>query len=354
MEIRVFFMQRRDTIFPILRYAVASIALLSMAQSAIGQDTPVISGAVGFLSTTNKGPTSFNPTFQPVAVVPITRHFLFENRDSIAESVTPRLQDKSDQTRLSRNVVYLQMDYLAAPHVTFVAGKFLTPFASFNEQIGSLWVNNFLTGPLILAIGGLGTEATGGQMRGSLFANGKMNVDYATFFSANVGGKYFTSSRATGGRVNFYLPSSGVQFGASYDHMFEGEHRNAIGGHFWWEPHTIPLTIRSEYAHGTHAQGYWIETGYRLSQINGAESWIGRLEPLFRMQQTFRNSPDSTDGLPAVDEQLADFALDYYLPHEVRIDTSYSRQFSSTGSGNIWRTGLIYRFLFPAWPGKQR
>ncbi len=187
-----------------------------------------------------------------------------------------------------------------------------------------------------------------------MFANNNVSVDYTTFFGANVGGTQFKSSRATGGRLNFYFPSTGVEFGASYDHMFEGAHPNAAGVHFWWEPHTVPLTLRSEYAHSTNGQGYWIETGYRLSQISGANSWIGRLEPLFRLQQSFRDSPDSTDGLPAASTQRADFALDYYLPHEVRINTSYSRQFSSAGNGNIWKTTLVYRFLFPAWPGKKR
>jgi hypothetical protein len=133
--------------------------------------------------------------------------------------------------------------------------------------------------------------------------------------------------------------------------MFKGNHPNAYGTSLWWEPGA--LTVRSEYAHGTHAQAYWIETGYRLSRFKGPNSAIGRLQPLFRMQQTFRNSPDSTDGQPAVDTQRADFGLDYYFPKEWRIETSYSRVFAENGNGNMWKTGLIYHFLFPVWPGKK-
>jgi hypothetical protein len=95
-----------------------------------------------------------------------------------------------------------------------------------------------------------------------------------------------------------------------------------------------------------------MEAAYRLPQVKGPDSAIGRLEPVIRMQQVFRNSPDSSDGLPSVNTQRVDFGLDYFLPHEVRIITSYSRQFSSTGNGNIWETGLVSRFLTPAWPGK--
>jgi hypothetical protein len=120
----------------------------------------------------------------------------------------------------------------------------------------------------------------------------------------------------------------------------------------WWTPVSIPLKIRSEYAHGPHSQGYWVESDYRLSQFKGENSLIGRLEPIFRIQQTFRNSPSSSDGLPSVDTQRVDFGMDYHLPHEVRINTSYARSFASTGDVNIWETALIYRFLFPAWRGK--
>jgi len=56
--------------------------------------------------------------------------------------------------------------------------------------------------------------------------------------------------------------------------------------------------------------------------------------------------------VPLVNTQRADFGLDYNLPHNTRILTSYARQFSSTGNHNIWETGIVYRFLFPAWKGK--
>jgi hypothetical protein len=72
------------------------------------------------------------------------------------------------------------------------------------------------------------------------------------------------------------------------------------------------------------------------------------------MQQTFRRDTIDSDGLPLVDTQRADFGLDYNLPHNTRIITSYARQFSSTGNRNIWETGIVYRFLFPAWKGKSK
>jgi hypothetical protein len=110
--------------------------------------------------------------------------------------------------------------------------------------------------------------------------------------------------------------------------------------------------LRSEYARGQHAQGYWVEADYRPDSFGSLDSWIGRLEPVFRMQQTFRIDAIASDSLPAANTQRADFGLDYNLPHNTRILTSYSRQFASTGNSNIWETGIVYRFLFPAWKGK--
>jgi hypothetical protein len=111
--------------------------------------------------------------------------------------------------------------------------------------------------------------------------------------------------------------------------------------------------VRSEYAHAPGAQGYWIEAAYRLSQLGGADSIIGRLEPVFRMQQVFRNGPSPVDGLPAANTQQADFGLDYNFSHNVRLNSSYSRKFSKTGDANIWDVSLTYRFLFPLWRGHE-
>jgi len=98
--------------------------------------------------------------------------------------------------------------------------------------------------------------------------------------------------------------------------------------------------------------GYWVEADYRLQNFGGLDSVWGRLEPVFRMQQTFRLNQGGSDSLPSANTQRADFGLDYNLPHNVRILTSYARQFSSTGNENVWETGIVYRFLFPAWKGK--
>ena len=177
--------------------------------------------------------------------------------------------------------------------------------------------------------------------------------DHVGYFSVSSGIGQFQSARSAGDRIDLYFPGKRVEIGTSYARFLQGTHNNSVGMHFWWQPWRSPLQVRSEYAHGEHAQGYWLESSYRLSQWHGPDSFIGRLEPLFRMQQVFRNSPGSGDGLPSVDTKRADFGLVYHLPHEVRFNTSYSRKFSATGNANIWDLSLTYRFLFPAWRGQK-
>jgi hypothetical protein len=129
--------------------------------------------------------------------------------------------------------------------------------------------------------------------------------------------------------------------------LLQGTQENFYGAHVWWEPDHNAFRLRSEFKRGHHAQDYWVEADYRTQAFGGMDSWIGRLEPVFRIQQTFRRDVVVRDGLPLVNTQRADFGLHYNLPHKTRILTSYSRQFSSSGNKNVWETGTVYRFLFP-------
>ncbi len=319
--------------------------------AALAQNTPLLSGGMGFFTSTNRGNTSYIPTLNPLLVAPIGDHLQVESEATLLDIAFPtgKGYDTFHFTALS----YLQADYFANPHVTVVGGLFLLPFGTFNERLSPIWVNNFTTGPLISSIG-TGTGAgLGGMLRGNAYSDGKVSVDYAVYYSARSGNEQFSAQRSTGFRVDTYLPQSRLEVGMSFNRLLQGTNANAVGFHVWWLPPRSSFQLRSEYAHTAHAYGYWVETAYRLSRFGGRESALGRLEPLFRMQQTFRNAPDATDGLPGRNTQQADFGLDYNLPHDVRIKTSYSRQFSSSGNRNIWQTGIVYRFLFPAWKGRS-
>jgi hypothetical protein len=70
------------------------------------------------------------------------------------------------------------------------------------------------------------------------------------------------------------------------------------------------------------------------------------------MQQFFRSKLIAGDSLPQVNTQRPEFGLNYYLPHEFRLNASYSRQYASQSTDiNVWSVGITHRFLFPLWPG---
>jgi hypothetical protein len=330
------------------------VAALCAVRYGAAQDTPLLSGGVGFFTNTNGGATTYFPIMEPLLAAPIGNHFLIESRAVLTETFSPKGDGQSgyDHSHFIA-LTYLQGDYIATPHLTVVGGSFLNPFGTYNERLSPIWISNFQDGPLITGLGAMGTgTGLGGELRGSAISRPKYSIDYVGYFSASSSNEQFNAERSAGGRVDLYLPEYRLEVGASYGRLLQGVHENFVGTHVWWEPEGTAFRLRSEYAHGQHGQGYWIEADYRTQAFGGLNSWIGRFEPVFRMQQTFRIDNIASDTLPAVNTQRADFGLDYNLPHNTRILTSYSRQFSSTRNVNIWETGIVYRFLFPAWKGK--
>ncbi|MGA3048830.1 MAG: hypothetical protein ABSD67_19515 [Terracidiphilus sp.] len=336
------------------RVIALALAVGGAIQCGVAQDVPLISGGIGFFTRTSGGDTNYQPYIEPVIAAPLGSHLLVESRATVLDTFFPKSGAGYSRANLFKTVDYLQADVLAGPHLTVVAGEFLTPFGTYNERLTQIWIQNFQDIPLIYGVGTMNTgSGVGGMLRGSVVSTPDYSVSYAAYYSANVNSGYFGAERSSGGQGAVYLPKKGLEIGTSYGRSLAGIHENNVGVHLWWEPINSPFRFRSEYAHAPHADGYWFETGYPLSHFGGADSWLGRFEPLFRMQQTFRFRPDPNDGLPTLNTQEADFGLDYHLPHEVRINTSYARQFSASRDVNIWETGLIYRFLFPTWKGRS-
>jgi hypothetical protein len=335
--------------------ALAGFVFLCQAHSASAQDVPLISGGGGFLTSTNGGNTTYLPIIEPLIAAPLGPHLLFESRAALTESFSPNGNGQPGYSHTHFvGLTYMQGDYIASPHLTVVGGSFLIPFGTYNERLSPVWINNLQDGPLIASLGLMSTgTGVGGQLRGSAIARHSYSIEYAAYFSARSGNEQFNSQRSSGGRSSLYLPNKGLEIGLSYDRLLQGTHENFYGAHVWWEPANTAFRLRSEFARGHHAQGYWVEADYRLQKFGGLDSWAGRIEPVFRIQQTFRRDTIVSDGLPLTNTQRVDFGLDYNLPHNVRILTSYSRQFSSSGNRNIWETGVVYRFLFPTWKGKM-
>ncbi len=330
------------------------LTALAVAHQGAAQNTPLISGGAGFFTNTNGGSTFYYPTIQPLLAAPIGKYLFIESRASLFEFITPKGSGQSgyDHSHFIGNT-YLQGDILASRYASLVAGEYLIPFNTYNDRLSPVWISNLSDGPLIANFNYTSSgSGLGGMLRGNAIQRSKYSIDYNYYYSTHSANEQFNSSRSSGGRAAVYLPEQRLEVGYSYIRLLQGKHENFNGAHVWWEPKDTSFRLRSEFGRGQHAQGYWVEADYRTHAFGGLDSTIGRFEPVFRIQQTFRLDNSSSDGLPSANTQRADFGLDYNLPHNTRILTSYARQFSATGNHNIWETGIVYRFLFPTWKGK--
>jgi hypothetical protein len=328
-------------------------ATLSAWTNAKAQDTPLISGSAGFVTNTTGGDTSYIPVFAPLAALPLGQHLMVESRGGVLELFTPAASGYNHSHYAA--LTYLQGNYFATSHLTVVAGSYLLPFGTYNEPLTPTWIGNFQDEPLMESLGLMsGGIGLGGQLRGPLVSRPRYSFDYAAWYSARSANSQFKADRSSGGRGSFYFPQQRLEVGASFGRLMQGTHENFAGAHLWWQTKEAGFRFRSEVARGQHAYGYWFEADGRPFAFGKLDSFAGRIEPVFRMQQTFRIDNVASDSLPSVNTQRADFGLDYNLPHNTRILTSYSRQFASTGNVNIWETGIVYRFLFPVWKGHKQ
>lgn len=328
---------------------------LALCKAAFAQNVPVITGSGGMISQETAGVQNFQYILAPVFALPVGPHVLIEGRFNFDEFLQQDNRTGPYKSTLFKNTQIASLDYVMNKHMTLVVGQSLTPFNIYNERLSQLWQQQFIAAPLATSIGTRDSgTSVGAQLRGSAYANDHFQLNFTGWFSKRQDRFSLNGTRAIGDRIELFFPQKRIEIGTSFTRRLQDSRYNAYGMHFVWLPHRSPLVVRSEYAHDPYSQGYWLESGYRLSQFGGANSLIGRLEPVFRIQQAFRNKTFSADGMPAVDTKLADFALDYHLPKEFRINTSYSRRFAKGKDGNLWTASFNYRFILPAWPGKLK
>jgi len=339
--------------------AILALCLASGLSARAQSEIPVISGGVGFLGNTQAGFTFFEPIISPVVDVPLGNHVLIEGRGTFLGFISHQNGTTGPyQVQFFESADYLQIDITVNSQLTVVAGRFLTPFNIYNERFTPIWIAPLINAPLIYSIGTRTTGSSNGIMaRGALVARDNYEVNYTAFYSASDqadnSNAHFASARAAGGRAGIFFPHPRLEVGVSYQRYMQDTHMNVFGTYLSWQPNDTLLDIKSEYAHSLSGQGYWLQGAYRLSRFGGADSVVGRLVPIVRVQQFFRNQQVSGDSLPSVNTQEADFGLNYYLPHEIRLNGSYGRQFSSTGNSNVWSFAITYRFMFPMRPGRS-
>ena len=338
----------------IIKAGIALATICYIASVACAQsDTPILSGAVAFLGANRGGAPTYQPVIEPVLVAPFGDHFVVEARGDIQGFVFREGGNTGPYNAIfAASLFYLQLDYVANSHLTVTVGRFLTPFNIYNERISPIWIANLQTAPIIFTIGTRTSASSNGAMlRGVAVDRANWTINYTAYVSALTTTQNLEAGRAAGGRVGLFLPHHGFEVGASYQRFLQNEGSNISGAYVVWQPQPIPLDVRAEYAHSPGGHGYWLEGAYHLASNRDTGRWLSRFQPVARVQQYFKGNPTPEDLLPSADVNQFDVGLNYYLPHNIRLNGSYGRQFSSVGDANIWNFQISYRFLFPAWPG---
>ena len=337
------------------RIALALILLLTFASSLCAQSedsdaqrpVPIFSAGMGFITPFQGGQANLDPLISPIFLVPIGDRWLIESRDTFESDFSQPPGSNTFHGVIQKEVDYLQLDYIANPYVTVTLGRYLTPFGIFNERLYPIWIRDLQSDPLILPIStGPSNASTGVMFRGGFAISPKVELNYAAYYSTLITVSPVDSDRSAGGRVGIFLPAQRLEVGGSFQHLLQDERSNSFGFHFAWQPPPIPLDIRAEYARSRQGSGYWIESAYRLSQIAAAQDFLRHVQLVARIQQFFVGALPG-EVLPAANTQEFEGGLNYYFRDNLRLVSSYGRQFSSIGNVNVWTVGITYRIVTP-------
>jgi hypothetical protein len=322
-----------------------SVLACAQAPDVKGSPTvPVVSGGVAFVPFVQGGQTTLVSIISPVVLVPLGDNWLIESRGAFEGDFTRLNGTGPFGGKIQKELEYLQVDYIANPHLTITAGRFLTPFGIYNERLYPAWVRDLQADPLILPLEE--GSSNGVMLRGGFPAAHNLNLNYTAYFSTLSTNETLDSDRQVGGRLGAFLPNQRLEIGFSFQHLLQESRANRFGAHFEWQPRSVALDIRSEYADTESGRAYWIEPALRLSAISHSPV-LKHAQVVGRLQQFFTKLGATNDDVPGANTKEPEIGLNYYFLDGLRATGSYGRQFSSAGNANIWTAGMTYRFVFP-------
>ena len=324
------------------------------AQSNAGH-VPLISGGFAYIQNVNGGVNSLEPQAVPVLLVPFGPHVLLESRAAFT-GIFQREQGTSGpyKGKVYNSVEYAQLDWLASTYVTGTAGRYLLPFGLFNERIDPIWIRNLQDPPITASIGsGVSGAGDGAMLRGVMAQTPSYSIQYSGYFSSLSTIHKLEASRTAGGDASVNLPRARLEAGSSYQRLLQDRHINSVAAYLSWQPPATPLDVKAEYDYSFYGYGYWIEAAVWMDRIAQMPAFLKKFQLVGRMQQTYP-SHGGGNGIPSVDTKRFDTGLNYYIRDNLRLVSSYGRQFNRPVDVNIWNFGFTYRFMFPLWFGKGK
>jgi hypothetical protein len=309
---------------------------------------------MAYVQNVNGGVSALEPEVETVLLVPFGPHVLLESRAEFVGFFTREHQTTGPFTgKVFKSVDYAQLDWLANTHVIATAGVYLLPFGLYNERLGPLWIRNLQDTPITDLVGtrpnGIGD---GMMLRGNVIETSAYSVQYTAYFSARSNINQLQASRVAGGDSSIFIKSARLEVGESYQRLLQEHEFNSSATYFSWQPERVPLDLKAEFDRSFYGQGYWIEPDYKLSQVPLANAFFRNVQLAPRVQQ-FRPLNGGGNGLPTKDTERFDIGLNYYFRDNMRLVSSYGRQFRQQANANVWNVGFTYRFIWPLWPGRK-
>jgi hypothetical protein len=250
-----------------------------------------------------------------------------------------------------------QLDIFINDWLTADIGYFLAPIGFFNERIGPNWINKLPDAPLVMQqVVPFGLTLTGLQFRGAKYLFGSpIKMEYSAFMSNglgvpgagkasdwdNLGGLLGTTSNvnnamAYGGRIGFWLPSRGINFGVS--EMVSAPYSVSSGSVYSiWQPyfnyHRGNWDARFEYANNyenvksfignnIRREGLYAQVAYR--DYASLHQHLQRLEYVFRFSDAFFhgiNQAPLTTG--PIDANQYTIGINYYFYASTILKVAY-------------------------------
>lgn len=303
---------------------------------------PVVTGVFSYQSSFEPKTQEVSPEFDPILLIPLGNKFLVESEFEMSMDVT-RNQGRVGPAVVEHGIEYLQLDYVANPYVTVVAGRFLTPFGIYRERLHPMWIRNLASEPIIFAMND--NSSNGAMLRGAAPVTSVMNITYAGYFSAPLDNSQLQSDRRAGTRVSLVIPNKRFEAGVSFSRVLSGTRYNMVGSDVTWNARRIPVDLRAEFVHSdTLGSGYWIEGAYRFDKLHNA--FLRNSQVVARTEQyrvpTLQQS--LIDELPDRDTNRTAIGWNYTLYDGIRVDASYGRNFAKDDNHNTWTVGVSYRF----------
>jgi hypothetical protein len=328
---------------------VASIGLARALHAQQSVDAPVesaipvIAGDFSFQSRFESGTQTLSPEFDPVLLVPLGRKLLIESEFDMSTDLT-HSDGRWGPAVVDHGIEYLQLNYIAHPHLTFTVGRFLTPFGIYRERLHPMWIRNLADEPILFTMND--NSSNGAMARGTARLTSKMNITYATYFSASTKNSQLSADRRAGTRASLFFPNNRLEVGVSFSRVLSDTRYNMLGTDATWSLKNIPFDLHAEALHSAVlGNGYWVEGAYRLERLGRNAFFRNSLLALRGEQYKVPTTTQVLLGdLPDRNTSRTTLGWTYSLYNGVRFNASYGRNFATGENHNIWTVGLTYRF----------